>query len=83
MMEKEPWWQNDLEGKTLRKIIELLNSEFHSEDMTLNDAMNLAKTIAYVAGQKNTLAKANKEIEDRLERLEQLAGLVKYSPPPR
>jgi len=80
MPEKEPWYDNEYEGKTLRRTIEKLNGILSDEDLTLEQGLDVCKTIGYLAVTKNTLAKATKEIDERISRLEQFAGLVKLTP---
>ena len=75
MVNEEPWYGNEQEGNTLRKIISDLTKEY--DELTDGSAKaEMARSIAYLAVQKTVLAKSNKEITERLERMEQHLGLI-------
>jgi len=77
---KTAWDDNNHEGKIIRFMINRLMGRFKrlSKDPNwdLDKMQELAKTIGYLAVQKNTLIKQHSEIDNRLKQLEELAHIV-------
>lgn len=75
-MVKKAWSDNKFEGIALRRIFKKLAKKIDAET-DLDKMLNIARTMGYIALAKHQLAKS--DLEERVSKLEEIAGLAQKS----
>lgn len=73
---KKQWHERSIYGEILLKMIKKQYLNFKKQPEPVKKA-KIAHSIAYLIQTANSLINSEKQIEERIERLEQLAGLKK------
>jgi len=70
------WDERSFYANKLKDIIKDLDEKYH-EQKTLKEKLNIAKTCGYLTMVVAKLINDEKDVENRLSKLEELAGIAK------
>jgi len=82
-MANRTWSDNKYEGLALRKMFKRLQTRADKNANNLKLQLVISHELCYIAATKGHIAKSEKEreLEERLKKLEELAGLVQKTAP--